>query len=353
MRISKSLMSIIAFLVLFSIGNAVLSFVLRPFSGPGKEMWDGLNAKDNLDMVFVGSSQCMCDINPEIVQENTGLISYNMGTNMQSIQSSYIAIKEAVNRKNVGTVVLLIDPETMEMKRSDNFRAEQCFMRNLSDTLPIYTRFRTTLEFMCSEDFFAKPYSISYLVPWTYDRTSNISLNLKEKINGQILDTEGHRDENGYSPSDVVYSIDVEQTRAEDAMKWSLEAGDLHVLSPNRDNLDTLEDIAQFCHEKNVTLYVVTVPALNTFTYYDYFAYVEFTEAIKETLLKYGLTYYDFNLIKEEYFDTIYVPNYRDIGHMNNDGSTAFSGVMGTFLNKTMAGEDVTYLFKDLLNNEK
>ncbi|WP_026488242.1 hypothetical protein [Butyrivibrio sp. XBB1001] len=347
MRISNKVKGAALFLALFLAGNAALSFALRPYSGSGAEMWRGFNKKSDVDMVFVGSSQCVCDINPAVVDEVTGLSSYNMGTNMQSIQSSFIAIKEAVNRKNVKSVVLLIDPQTLEMERGSNFRAEQCFVRNLSDTLPVYDRFRT-MSIVFDSDFFTKPYSISYFFPWTYDRSSSIGLNIKEKIEGRVLNPDEHRDENGYSPSDVVYSTDFVQSGIEKAKEWSLEHTDLHVLKTIPENLETLKDIASFCNNQGVKLYVVSPPALNNFTYYDYFGYVEFTETVRDTLSEYGLQYYDLALLKDEYFETLSLGNYRDIGHMNNTGSTTFSKIIGNFILDSDKDKDISYMFKEL-----
>lgn len=348
MRISKKQIGIISlFLVIFLLGNAILSFALRPFSGSGTEMWEGFNAQEDLEVVFVGSSQCLCDIDPSVTEKYLGN-SYNMGTNMQSIQNSFIAIKEAVNRKNVEKVVLLIDPETMEMERNSNFRAEQCFVRNLSDTLPIYERFRTTLSFVFSRDFFCKPYSVSYFFPWTYDRTSNVALNVKEKMQGQILDMEGHRDENGYLPSDEVYETDYVPTTFEEAKEWSSSHDNVHVLEPYAENMETLRDIAAFCQKKNVDLYVISVPALNTFSYYDYDGYVKFNENIKELLAEFGLDYYNLALFKDEYYETLNISDYRDIGHMNNAGSAKLSKCVGLLVMTVSADSDVSGWFKEL-----
>ena len=348
MRISKKQIGIIIlFLVIFLLGNAVLSFVLRPFSGSGTEMWKEFNAKEDLEVVFVGSSQCLCDIDPSVTDKYVGN-SYNMGTNMQSIQSSFIAIKEAVNRKKVSKVVLLIDPETMEMERNSNFRAEQCFVRNLSDILPIYDRFRATLSFVFSRDFFGKPYSVSYFFPWTYDRTSNVALNIKEKIQGQVLDMEGHRDENGYLPSDEVYETDYVPISFEEAKEWSLSHDNVHVLEPCAENIETLRDIAAFCQRKGVQLTVISVPALNTFSYYDYEGYVKFNEQITAILAEFGLGYYDLSLVKDEYYKTLNKSDYRDIGHMNNEGSAKFSKFVGHLVMAVSTDTDVSGWFKEL-----
>ena len=202
MRISKKILVPAAFIIVFILINAALSIVLRPYSGSGSEMWKGFDKKAEIDVIYTGSSLCLCDIDPSFVDKVTGLSSYNMGTNMQSIQSSYFAIKKAHEEKNIRAAVLLVDPDTLEMERTDNQRAEQCFYRNYSDTKPLVTRIKTDIEFVTDPQFIKKSGSLSYFFPWTYDRTSAIGTNIREKINDTILDETNHRDENGFNGSD-------------------------------------------------------------------------------------------------------------------------------------------------------
>ncbi len=348
MRISNKWARIVFALALFILVNMAFSYVLRPYSGSGNEMWEGFFSKDKIDMVYTGSSQCLCDINPVKVDEVTGLASYNMGTNMQSLQSSYIALKEAIKQKNISSAVVIIDQDVLEMNRSDNFRAEQCFSRNLSDNLPLLDRIRVDAGFMTDKDFFLKPYSLSYLFPWTYDRTSNIRLNINEKRSNQILDATDHRDENGFYGSDEVCDSSSWQATLEDAKKWSLEAGDLHVLEKNDDNMSVVLDIADMCSQNNVTLYVITVPARSTFTFYDYDGYIAADSYIRENLEPKGVHYYDFNFLKDEYFERLSADNYRDDSHMNTNGANAFSKVLGDVINKLKNNEDVSNMFYDI-----
>ena len=345
MRISNKVKGAALFFALFLAGNAALSFALRPYSGSGAEMWRGFNKKSDVDMVFVGSSQCVCDINPAVVDEVTGLSSYNMGTNMQSIQSSYIALKEAIEKKHICRAVVLIDQDVMEMKRSENFRAEQCFARNLSDNLPFFEGLKSDAAFITDKDFFTKPYSVSYFFPWTYDRISDVSLNINEKMSGQILDEKDHRDENGFYGSDETCEEGSWTVSLDEAKDWSTKSGDLHVLSQNEENMVQLLEIADMCEKNNVTLYVITPPSRSTFAYYDYDGYMAAKENISDNLSKKNIKYYDFNFLKSDYFDTLSEYNYRDDSHMNTEGAGKFSAVLGEFINRLDNGEDVSDMF--------
>ncbi len=333
------------FLIVFILINALLSFALRPFSGSGSEMWKGFDDKTDIDLIYTGSSLCLCDIDPASTDKVTGLSSYNMGTNMQSIQSSFFAIQRAVEEKNVKSVVLLIDPETLEMDRTDNHRAEQCFVRNYADTKPFAQRITTGFQFVTDPAFIGKSSSIGYLFPWTYDRTSGIGFNIREKMSGTILDPADHRDANGFYGSDEVLDSDVELKHFNNAERWSIESGDLHVLVPDEKNVKTLEDIAEYCNGHNVKLYVITPPLRTSLTYYEWDSYRAMNDTIRNCLGSYGIDYYNFTLIKEDVFDLYDVSLYRDNTHFNSAGAERFSTLLGEFMLKCDSGEDVSDMF--------
>jgi hypothetical protein len=335
-------------MALFIILNLGLSFALRPFSGSGSEMWKGFADKGKLDMVYTGTSFCLCDIDPKLVDEVTGLRSYNMGTNMQSIQSSYTAIKQAIDRGGITRAIVGIDPEIMEMSRQDNFRAEACFVKNLSDTLPDLQRPLVDAGFVASSDFIGTPSSVLYYFPWTYDRVSNVTVNIKEKLKGQILDMTDHRDENGYYGSAERYGEGRNFVDLTNLVDWNNEADDLYDVNMLPENLDTLEDIARLCKQNDVELFVIAFPTTQTLSCYNLESYRSYSDTLKEMLTDYGYGYYDYNLAKEEYVDVFNLENYRDNGHMNYQGTEQFSKALGIMVNKYEAGEDVSEMFYEL-----
>ncbi|MCR5404050.1 MAG: hypothetical protein K6E91_09590, partial [Butyrivibrio sp.] len=260
MQTFKKYRGILCFALAFILIDMCFSFVLRPYRGSGAEMWQGFAKKVPLDMVYTGTSFCLCDIDPALVDEKTGLKSYNMGTNMQSIQSSYIAIKEAIERGGITRAIVGIDPEIMEMDRASNFRAEACFVRNLSDTLPLSKRAAAGISFVTKPDFIGTPTSVLYYIPWTYDRVSDISGNVSEKMSGQILDMTDHRDENGHYGSDEIYGEGRNFVDLTNVVEWNNTAESLYDINVLQVNLDTLEDIAKLCKNNNVELFVIAFP---------------------------------------------------------------------------------------------
>ncbi len=348
MRISKKIGACLCFIIIFILIILCFSFALRPYSGSGSEMWQGFARKAPIDLIYTGTSFCLCDVNPALVDEQTGLKSFNMGTNMQSIQSSYIALQQAIKRGGITKAVVGVDPEIMEMDRQSNFRAEACFVRNLSDTLPLTQRPGVDLSFVTSKDFIGTPTSVLYYVPWTYDRVSNISGNIKEKLQNQILDATDHRDENGYYGSDEIFGEGRNQVDITNVLEWNEKNDDLYDIEIVKYNLTTLEDIAKLCQKENIELYVIAYPTTQALAIYNLESYKAFSDTIKETLSPYGYTYHDFNLIKPEYVDITELSLFRDNGHMNNAGSAQFSKALGIMINKSENGEDVDSMFNVL-----
>ena len=338
----------LCFLIVFLVINLGLSFALRPYSGSGSEMWRGFADKGQIDMVYTGTSFCLCDIDPAQVDAETGLKSYNMGTNMQSIQSSYIALKEAIERGGITRAIVGIDPEIMEMDRQDNFRAEACFVRNLSDTLPVAGRVKVGASFVASKDFIGTPFSVFYYFPWTYYRVSNVPNNIREKMQGQILDMTDHRDENGHYGSDDLYGEGRHFLDLSSVVAWNNEVDDLYYINVRQDNLDTLEAMAKLCKDNNVELFVIAFPTTQALSIYRLDSYTDYTNTVKELLSGYGYEFYDYTLAKEEYVDVFNLEIYRDNGHLNNVGTEQFSKALGIMVNKFEAGEDVKEMFYDL-----
>ncbi len=345
MRIFNKYKTILIFVAGFIMINLVISFVLRPFSSSGREMWEGFFEKEDLNCIYVGSSQCLCDMDPQEMDLVTGLSSYNMGTNMQSIQSSFKCIRTAVERGGISDVVLILDPEIMGLDRKENGRVEACLYRSLSDELSLSKRAVNNLEFITDPNFVSTTHSVTYFIPWTYDRASNPVLNIREKLSGRVLTSEGHRDQNGREPSDQVFESGDHYVRLKEAKDWSAQFDDLIDASARRENLETLEEIAKYCSERGVMLYTVTAPHVGAFTVYDYDSYVGFNGRISELLYRYGYRYCNFNLLKEEFFDTLDTTLYKDDSHLNNKGAAVFSKIVGEYINMEKGSGDISDRF--------
>lgn len=344
---SRALLKCVTLLAVLLLLNGALSWLLEPYLGSSEEMWRNYRSSAQMDTVFTGTSLCLQGINPAVLDETHAGHSYNMATNMQSLANSRDAITAAIRDHHIQNAVLVIDHEILGLDRSDNFRADQSYWHAKAVTEPsVSARLLDDLTFMTSPAFFGKPASLTYLTPWVYNRSSNLSQNLKEKISGTILDTEGHRTARGFLPSAEELSPEFEFITWEEAEEWDKTAVSLKDLSISEENKEELAGIRDLCAANQVNLTVIVVPYPNWLSIYPLENYLETDAEIASLFAEAGFEFYDFNLILPEYFDPSGNENYSDVGHMNERGAERFSAFFGEFLKARSSGEDVRSWFR-------
>lgn len=340
------IVSLVAFLLLL---NAGLCLALEPYKSSSLEMWESFHAQETLDTVYTGTSQCLLGIDPDVLDEARGTHSYNMATNMQSLANSKEAIASAIREYGIRHAVLVVDHELLNTRRNDNGRADQSFWHGKAAAeASVSARIADDLTFMTSRTFFGTPSSITYLMPWVYNRTSNVSLTLQEKKAGRILDETGHRTGKGFQPSAEELSQDVEFISWEEADEWDQVAVSLQDLSISEENLQELRSIRDLCSRENVKLTVIVVPYPNWLSIYRKDDYLAADRQLRSLFEEAGDAFYDFNLILPDYYDASGNGNYSDVGHMNQKGAERFSAFLADFLTACEDGEDVDSWFRGL-----
>lgn len=346
MRTSKLLFKIISFLIVIILINNLLVFLLKPYLGSSAEMWTLYKQKEDLTLIYTGSSQCIAGIRPDYVDSASGYVSYNMGTNMQSVHNSKRAIEKAIKEHDIKVVFAVIDFQTLSMDRYSNYRAEASFQSAENSIEDPLTRITNTIGFVTDPEIIGTPGSVNFFFPWVYDRNTDIATNVKEKLSGQVLDASKHRDLYGFESSDEVMDSNLISITLEEAREWSNNSTafqDLYITDSVR---KSLKEMAEVCRENNVRLVAASIPYANHFSVYRLDDYQAVTNELTEIFSGDNCAYYDFNLIKPEYFE-IKSSYYRDVGHLNTEGATAFSTFLGEFL-VTSETTDVSDYFYDI-----
>ena len=316
-------------LALFVLINILLCFLIEPYRSSSYEMWSGFRGKSAADLVYIGTSWAECAIDPSIVDASLGTHSYNMATNMQSLACSFDAVKTAFREKNVMRVVLCIDFDILSTNRKDNMQAEQSYYHAKCSTESLPAGMRDSLSYVFDPSVSDSTASITYWFPWIYNRSFHIRTNVEEKIKKAVTDPSGHRDENGYEPTDEVVKQSHFTTKDE-AEAWS-EKYDLIVPTITDENRRTLSSILTYCSENNIELTVISIPAANTFDIYEYKDYLALTDTVDEICQAAGQHFYNFNLLDEDQL-SIPIDGYKDVGHTNSKGAAIFSGSLAEFL---------------------
>ena len=329
--------------------NAILCYVLEPYKSSSLEMWERFHTQESLDTVYTGTSQCLLGIDPAILDATRSTQSYNMATNMQSLVNSKEAIASAIREYGIRRAVLVVDHELLDTTRSENGRADQSFWHGKASAESSVTmRMADDLRFMTSRAFFGTPSSLTYLMPWVYNRTSNVKLTLQEKREGRILEASGHRTQKGFQPSTQELGQDASFISWEEADEWDQVAVSLQDLCISEENLLELRSIRDLCSRENVELTVIIVPYPNWLSIYRKGEYLAADMQLRELFAEADDDFYDFNLILPEYYDASGNEYYSDVGHMNQKGAERFSAFLAEFLTAREQGEDVGSWFRTM-----
>ena len=329
----KTFRNVIVFLlvlILFLSGNGILNYIFTPYRGSSKEMWMYYQQSEP-EMIYTGSSQCLCGIDPETIDNLLQTSSYNMGTNMQSFRSSYVAIRAAVEEKGVKKVVLCVDDEITELNRIDNFRADASFQRARNATTDWLTAGKETCTFLMDEPVLMHTGSINYFFPWSYDRVTGIGQNLKEKRDDRIYEETGHRLITGREPSEEMLDDDFTVITYDEWEEWNQIADEMEVLSLSTDSAKELQKIAAYCRDKGVELIPITLPYPSAFRLYSPESYQTTEEALTALFSAYGFAYHNFNFAKPSFYQ-IDISEYKDTGHFNSKGAIRFSEIFVGYL---------------------
>ena len=320
--------------------HLVLSFLLTtPTKSASDLMWEGYYEQEDLDTLFVGSSLCKVSFNPLIFDECLGTNSYNMGTPSQAMSQTLRSVEIALKEHDIQTIIFGMSYSSF--KHEPVGEAELTFEKaRVTQRGGIQSIF-DTINYLYSEDVRTEEKSINFLFPWLYNR-SEISLEMiKQNVSMKLQGKSGSSDDplldnapfyKGYqNATTAVVNYD---NRWVENSYWHYDA------EFDEDMIAELEELMQLCQEKGVELIIINTPrpSFDTTVCYEYFEdnEREFTELCE----KYNVDYYDFNLAKQEAFQS--QPDYySDHEHLNEAGATAFANSLCELLIRRENGEDV------------
>ena len=282
---------------------------------PTTSVIDGFYAlpEDNIDVLFLGSSQIMTAISPMQIYEKYGITNYNLGTEQQNLVASYYLLKEALTYQNPKVVMLdimFLYPYAQDYPL--NSREE--FVRKTIDSMKWSRNKWEFVNTVCSLD--SEHELRSYLIPFLryHSRWSDLSFSdityLFEDKNNPLR---------GFSVLRRVESQD------------QFDGFSISDTSVYAETLPTMEEylykIIQLCKERNISLVFIKTPKANG----------SFTEAHHNTIQKIAdeenLYFIDFNertVFQAMDFDV--TTDYNDGTHINYDGACKISNYLADYL---------------------
>lgn len=340
MRISKYIKPL-GFPVFLIIVNMILCFLLEPANGASGEMWSAYEQETEIDTLFVGSSVSSATFDPLIINDESGIQAFNLGTPSQSIRQTFYAVKKVVLEHDIKLIVFGMDffslQENVSRKATLTFENKKAKSENwMIDGI----------RYICSEEVRGTEDSINYLFPWVYNSV-NISgeavvNNIKQKIQPIsetfMADSLTRRDwklQKGYRP---YTGIDFSQDR------WLVNSYYTYPQVFSEDSVEIFKQFMAFCIGEEINLVVVNVPN----PVYDVIScvdtYAENDKKVRALCSEYGVEYFDFSLVKPELFE-LKPEFFYNFEHLNYRGSQEFSKMFGKFMKEWETKGDMTEYF--------
>lgn len=276
---------------------------------------------DSIDVLFLGSSQIMTAVSPMQIYEETGITSYNLGTEQQSMLSTYYLLKEALKTQKPKVVVLEIH-FLFTYNHETPVNSDEQFVRKTFDYMKWSSNKWEAVRTLCALD---DDHSLkSYLLPFLryHDRWSDLSkedftYTFQDKSNpfkGFSLTTEFDNSYtfSGYLPEDIPSTIELPETM-----------------------LTYFNKIVSLCKENGISLVLMKTPRG------DGSFQAERHNTIQPIADENNLVFIDFN--EKALFDEIgynTATDYLDSTHVNYFGAKKITHYLASYLSSEYSLED-------------
>ena len=302
----KRFFKVILFLVIFLIILSVLwRILIRKGDGFGSDVYSFYNLEDNsLDIIFFGSSHCYSTFSPDVIEERTGLKSYNFSTQQQPINISYHFMVEALKTQKPKYFVL----ETRMFGVDDEYM-EEGVVRDALDKMKMSPN-----KIEAINESVEKPEDrTSYYFNIIKYHSRFMEIGIEEIINaikGKSVDNNGFV---GLPSGKDVY---IDNTN----VLSITETTDL-----SNKNLQFLNKIIDLCKQNNITLILAKSPCI--LSEEDQKHYNKVKEIAKEN----NIQYVDYNTMFDE-LNFTFPEDFYDYGHLSKSGAEKVTTNFSNFI---------------------
>ena len=322
------------------------------------DMWDRIlmhsyESQKDIDIVTLGSSHVFCDISPEVLDAESGMKSFNLATPSQRLDCTYYLLKQALRQHDLKKVYI------------------ECYYWCGAE-YEIWDK--TAAEYVKTEVTkdpanYATSWALSYAMKPTAESAA-IRLGAADVEHGmetvfpfvryreKLFDGEYIKETIATKKSDDYknYIYKYEETDADgtvytkeycpkgylsdnggklcDSEKLYNRVRNLSDYGMGTESRKWLGKIISLCQKKGVEITLFTAPMydLQLISTGDYDRYVKELRAVAD---EYGIEYYDFNLMKNEYLDIKHGEYFMNMGHLNSVGAEQFTKAFWETVNET------------------
>lgn len=337
-KFMKKFLPVVAVAAVFFLGCHVLNYLYVEMVDTNewtRILWHNFyEEEENIDNLYLGSSHVYCSLNPDELDEMTGENNFNLSSPAQRLNGSYYLIREADRKHDLKHVYVDVYYNVAtgvegEFKKDgvganwfnadymENSPNRFAYIFHMSDksgymeSIMPFIRYRSRL--------FDKEY-----IKANVDKKSGIDFSnyqyVKQNEKGfvQFMDKGFYYTTLELQEKDLFFNqtkyMGEENPLTEDAKVY-------------------LQKIIEYCKENDIELTLFSAPVyrLEILGTGDYDTYINYVRNIAD---EYDVEYYDFNLIKEEYFPASDRTYFSDREHLNTAGSEIFSEVFYQVMQK-------------------
>ena len=288
-------------------------------------------SKENIDVLFLGSSHCMRTIDCEEADAILGKNTFNCGTSSQQLDGSYAMLVEAGKYNELQDV--WVELYYGQLGRPTKERTEMTATYILSDYMkPSFNKIRFLIGASSSE-YYANsflPVRRSWQKVFEEGYVKNL-LNTKSSDSYKNYAYVGEYKGKGFVGSSSAVQAG---TYSHKGTFWTVEP-------ITTDDKENLQKIMAYCEKNNIRLHFFSAP-MSDFRLQALGNYDQYVSEISDYLSQYGYAYYDFNLCKEEYLH-MDESDYIDDNHLNKQGAEKITELVCGLMNHTV---DVDELFE-------
>ena len=332
---------VISFIAVVCIVTIALHFLLVPSSYLRVVLHELQNDNENYSLVFVGQSMGETNINPYIIEDKTGEVSYNMCRRIISMPDLYYLVKECNYHNDLSKLVLVIDPTYWYGTDTNYYNDAYMFpnLNNPQNKAEYFFRYglKTDYRVFFSRYVLHGKDDIVNCLERVQQKTSegykNYDMSAVSET-GDHFNYIGRGFRYGVKPSETYYT----------GVSWDKDRID-------DDAVKDFVEIVQYCKDNKIQFTCINSP----------FPHARFDEEdLKDMRLfysriaeKYNIGYIDFNFIKSEYLQW-QAEDFEDgEGHMMGAFAEEYSALLGTVLNEYYSGNEIDHYFSDSPNIEE
>lgn len=328
----------ILFFLLFYLVNSGLTFLLREpdklYVVTARET--AKERKGEIDTLIFGTSHTVYGIDPKPFEDELGWTAFNAGTMLQDMQGAYFYLKDFDKYNDIKRVIVNVSYSAWASNYKNQTKSLIILDRLLSPV--VYAEYAwDTLEWNDLYDLLFVPYRYRSNATW-----EQVKENVTGKLNKSYTYTKKTLDGDrrrfpymGFTPVGTIRNSAFR--KIPNVREWKEN-------DKSAENEEYFSRMLDYCNKNGIEVILMTTPVTDAYLlqipdYDDIHAYFQgFAQ-------EYGLKYYDYNLIRKEYYRNETGYYWEDGHHMAFYGAQTFSRAFAVLLAAAERGEDVNKWF--------